>query len=156
APNGTLALTGKLSGRGADFSADAQSLGEVAALDAALGTGGFSGARSLRLRGPGDLVIGTAASESIDARSVALTADQGAVVVNGTIVSHGISGGSITLSARDEVVVNGVLDARPATSGEMNGSLELRSSQGGVLIGTAATLAAYDPSVGVQSDADGA
>src|SRR5262249_7126151 len=91
----------------------------------------------------------------ITARSVALTADQGRVEVDGSIVSHAASGGSITLSASNNVVVNGTLDASPAAAGDMNGHIELRTANGGFLIGSGATLAAYDPSTPVQSDADG-
>jgi filamentous hemagglutinin len=155
AANGSIHFAAQLTGRGADFSADAQSLGDFAALETALKTGGFTGERYMRLRGPGDLVVGAGDAESIVGRSVSLTADQGQVVVDGTITSHATAGGSITLAARDNVVVNGTLDARSTSAGEQNGHIELDTTNGGVLIGSAATLAAYDSSVPVQANSDG-
>src|SRR5262249_54637613 len=93
-------------------------------------------------------------SSAIDARSVALTADQGRIVVDGSITSHATAGGAITLSASSDVVVNGVLDARPA-AGDMNGKIELRTDQGGIFIAPTATIEAFNPGVAQQSLADG-
>lgn len=155
AANGTADLSGRFRGSNADVSIDAQSLGNVAALEAALVAGGFTGEWTLRLRGPGDLVVPAGAANTITARSVSLTADQGSIDVEGTIRSASASGGSITLSALDNVVVNGTLDARPQASAQMNGQIELATEQGDVLVGPGATLEAYDSSVAVQSVADG-
>jgi filamentous hemagglutinin len=155
AANGTANLTGQLRGSNADVSVEAQSLGSVPALEAALIAGGFTGDWNLRLRGPGDLLVPTGAANAITGRSVSLTADQGNVDVEGTITSGSASGGSITLSASNDVIVNGTLDARPQTSSQMNGQIELASEHGDVLVGSGATLEAYNPAVAVQSVADG-
>ena len=148
-------MNGKLLGSNADISVDAQSLGNVPALEAALVAGGFTGDWSFRLRGPGDIDVPTGAANAIVGRSVSLTADQGNIDVEGTITSNSASGGSITLSALNNVTVNGTLGARPEASGQMNGQIELATEQGGVFVGSGATIEAYNPSVAVQSVADG-
>jgi filamentous hemagglutinin len=153
AVHGQIDLNGTLLGRSADISADAQSLGDSAALEASLVSGGFTGNWTLHLRGPGDLLVG--ASDAIVARAVSLSADQGNVDVEGSIGSSSHAGGFITLAAQNNVIVNGTLDARPKANGDANGQIELFSQQGGVLVGSGATIEAYDPSVSVQSMADG-
>jgi filamentous hemagglutinin len=155
AANGSINLNGTMSGSNADVSVDAQSLGNAPALEAALVAGGFTGDWNLRVRGPGDLVVPTGTANAIVGRSVSLTADQGNVDVEGTITSNSASGGSITLSAGNNVIVNGTLDARPQSSGQMNGQIELETEHGAVLVGSGATIEAYDPSVAMQSAADG-
>ena len=155
AANGSINLNGSLLGSNADVSVDAQSLGNAPALEAALVAGGFTGDWNLRLRGPGDLVVPTGTANAIVGRSVSLTADQGNIDVEGSITSDSASGGSITLSAGNNVVVNGTLDARPQSSSQMNGQIELTSENGGVMVGSAAIIEAYDPSVATQSVADG-
>ena len=155
AASGAINLSGGMLGNSADVSVDAQSLGNVPALEAALVAGGFTGDWNLRLRGPGDLVVPTGTANAIVGRAVSLTADQGNVDVEGTISSNSVSGGSITLSAGNNVVVNGTLDARPQSASQMNGQIELASENGGVLVGSGATIEAYDPSVATQSVADG-
>ena len=155
AATGSINLNGTMSGSNADVSMDAQSLGNAPALEAALVAGGFTGDWSLRVRGPGDLVVPAGTANAIVGRSVSLTADQGNVDVEGTITSNSASGGSITLSAGNNVIVNGMLDARPQSSGQMNGQIELETEHGDVLVGSGATIEAYDPSVAMQSLADG-
>jgi len=155
AADGAIDLNGRLQGRSADVDVDGHSLGNPTALESALVGGGFTGDWSLRLRGPGNLDVAAGAANTINARSVSLTADQGSVDVQGTIVSNSASGGSITLSALNDVIVGGTLDARPKASGQMNGQIELATVQGRVLVGPTATIEAYDPAVAVQSAADG-
>ena len=155
AATGSINLNGTISGSNADVSMDAQSLGNAPALEAALVAGGFTGDWSLRVRGPGDLVVPTGTANAIVGRSVSLTADQGNVDVEGAITSNSASGGSITLAAGNNVIVNGTLDARPQSSGQMNGQIELASENGDVFVGSGATIEAYDPSVPMQSAADG-
>jgi filamentous hemagglutinin len=155
AANGSINLNGSLLGSNADVSVDGQSLGNAPALEAALVAGGFTGDWNLRLRGPGDMVVPTGTENTIVGRSVSLTADQGNVDVEGSITSNSASGGSITLSAGNNVIVNGTLDARPQSSGQMNGQIELATENGAVLVDSGATIEAYDPSVATQSLADG-
>ena len=155
AANGSITLNGSLLGTNADISIDAQSLGSAPALEAALVSGGFTGDWNLRLRGPGDLVVPTGTANAIVGRSVSLTADQGNIDVEGSITSNSASGGSIALSAGNNVTVNGTLDARPQSSGQKNGQIELATEHGGVFVGSDATIEAYDSSVATQSLADG-
>jgi hypothetical protein len=152
APLGTVNLAGTLRGQGADFSADALAIGNFGLLNGSLGAAGFTGARNYRLRGEGDLVIGTAANESVSGSSVTLTADRGSVMVNGSIASHSADGGSIVLAAHNDVTVTGSLDVTPAQAGDRNGSIALQSDQGRVLVQASATLAA----VGGATTAHGA
>jgi filamentous hemagglutinin len=153
ATQGSIGLNGTLLGRNAAINADARSLGNVSSLETALVNGGFSGDWSLRLRGAGDLTV--ASGVAISGRSVTLTADQGGIDVEGTISSSSHAGGAIGLWARDNIIVNGTLDARPNASGDANGQIELATSQGAVRVGSSAVIEAYDPTTPTQSLADG-
>ena len=153
ATQGAIDLGGTLLGRDAAVSADALSLGNLTALEAALAGGSFSGDWNLRLRGAGDVTVG--AGIAISARSVSLTADQGSIDVEGSIAASSHAGGSIGLWAQGNVTINGTLDARPRASGDANGQIVLSTSQGGVLVGSGATIEAYDGATPVQSLADG-
>ena len=155
AANGNLGLIGQLLGRDASVNLDAQSLGNVPALESALVTGGFTGDWTLRLRGAGDIDVPAGAERAITARSVSLTADQGNIDVDGRITTASLAGGTITLSASNNIIVDGLLDARPQTGGENNGQILLESTQGRVVVSAAATIEAFDPATPVQSAADG-
>jgi filamentous hemagglutinin family protein len=155
APGGAIGLNGQLIGNNADISVDGRSLSNVGALETALVSGGFTGAWNLHIRGPGDLIVPAGGASAITGRSVSLTADQGNIDVEGTLTSRNASGGSITLSASNDLIVNGTLDTRPQASGQLNGQIELTTERGRVLIGSGATLEAYDPTAAVQSVADG-
>jgi filamentous hemagglutinin family protein len=155
APNGALNLLGALSGRDANVTLDGQSLGNFAALESSLAAGGFSGNWNVRQRGAGDLLIPAGSNSAIDGRSINLSADAGSIDVEGTITSNAPAGGAITLSALNDVTVNGTLDARPTSAGDMNGEIELATVRGGVFVSGGATIEAYSSGVALQSAADG-
>ena len=97
-------------GAGGGFALDAGSLpgGDLAPLDAALNAGGFTTARSHRVRSGDVLVSGLAT-----ARTYEVSADNGALTVTGTLDASGVTGGSINLSANGNLTVasGALLDA---------------------------------------------
>ena len=137
APGGTVSVAGKLLGngtQGATFSVDAQSFGNFAALDQELNSGGFSGGRSFRLRGAGDLVVAAGAGNALTAHDVALEADHGNIEVDGLIDASGPSGGSVLLAAAGNVVVNGTIDAQGTGNGQNGGTVQLETTGGSMLL----------------------
>jgi hypothetical protein len=137
APGGTVSLGGLLkgtggSGTGASANIDAQAFGAFGALDQLLSSGGFAGAWTVRERGPGDLVL--AAGSTITANNVSLEADQGGITVNGLIDAVGTQGGSVNLAAANNLIVNGTIDAHSTLAGQSGGTVQLETTQGGVLL----------------------
>jgi filamentous hemagglutinin family protein len=135
APTGSVTADGTLTGTGAkqggSFSIDAGDFGHggFAGLSVAVGSGGFTGSQSYRLRGSNDrgpsgdgadddIVV----SSTITAQNVLLEADSGHIGVGGAIDASGSSGGTVTLSAANGITLasSGVIDAR-GTSPEGNG-----------------------------------
>lgn len=111
AAQGALALHGALKGGNsgdAAFNLDALGLvdaqgnttNSVAALDAALNEGDFSGSRNYRLRS-GDVVVDGVAK----ARSYSVSADAGSITVSGLVDASGDTGGNIELRAANDVVL---------------------------------------------------
>lgn len=131
---GTVLVNGRLTGTGAtgqggSFAIDAQQF-NFGTLNAALNAAGFSGGRTLRLRGPGDLVVAAGRANTVTANDVSLEADQGSVIVNGLIDAAGTQGGRVTLAAADNVILNGGIDAHATLAGQRGGTVQLES--GGV------------------------
>ena len=161
AAEGAVAVDGTLAGvgtaaAGASFSIDAQNFGDFGALNRLLNTGGFAGTRTVRLRGPGDLVVAAGAANAVDAHSVSLEADQGGISVDGLIAASGASGGSVTLAARDSVNVSGSIDAQAQSSGGTGGSVILESAGGGLSLGAGATIAVGGGGPAVDGSSAGA
>ncbi len=98
----TLRARGGAGGTAGTFSLDVGSLASMAALDGALNDGGFTGARSFRVR-LGDVSVDGLAT----ARSYALSADQGSITVTGAgqIDAPGATGGTIRLAAHGSVTL---------------------------------------------------
>lgn len=144
APQGRAELAGTILGssaepsRGAEFMLDARQFASLGAIGTLLADGSFSGARDIRLRGPGDLRL--AAGERIRAQRVSLVADQGSVSVAGEIDARGPDGGSVRLYALGDVLVSGTIRAQAESSAGSGGRIELGSTAGGVDLRTAATL----------------
>ena len=136
---GVLTGTGA-SGQGASFSIDAQNFGDFGALNRLLNTGAFSGSRSLRLRGAGDLVVASGSANAITANHVSLEADQGRVIVDGVIDASGVRGGSVILAAADDLILNGTIDARATGAGQGGGSVQLETAQGRMLLNSASSI----------------
>ena len=146
AAQGTATLGGALVGggtaaAGASFRIDAQNFGDFGALNELLNTGGFTGTRAVRLRGPGDLVVAAGGTNAIGAHDVSLEADQGGITVNGVIDASGAQGGSVNLAARDNVIVNGSIDAQATSAGGTGGTVVLETASGGLDFSAGATIA---------------
>jgi filamentous hemagglutinin len=143
APGGTVSLGGALKGTGgsgtaASVSIDAQGFGDFGVLDQLLNSGGFAGEWTLRQRGPGDLVL--AAGSTITANSVSLEADQGGITVNGLIDAAGAQGGSVTLVAANDLIVNGAIDAHATLAGQRGGTVQLETAQGAMLLNNGSSI----------------
>lgn len=110
------------------FSVDVLDLGNFSAVNTALNDGGFFAERELRQRGTGDLVVG--AADIVRAHGVSLTADQGNVSVNGVIDARGASGGDVVLSAQDRVNVSGSILASANTAAGKGGDVAVRATAG--------------------------
>ncbi|MEJ2687263.1 MAG: filamentous hemagglutinin family protein, partial [Gammaproteobacteria bacterium] len=147
APQGEVRLSAAdLAGQGGSghaqgsFQLDAATVDDLLGLNIRLDAAGFTAARSLRVR-TGDVLLNGITSGLIHAHRVSVTADGGAITVKGSagvpvIDASGDVGGSVTLSARDDVVLdsNAVVDAHATAAGAKGGSVALRSSQGGVTV----------------------
>jgi hypothetical protein len=126
-PGGRVSIAGKLRGsaaagqRGAAFSLDAGALPSFSDLNQALESGGFTDAREIRLRGPGQ-DIRLEDTQRISAHDVALRSDQGAVSVAGAVGLPGddshAAGGVIQLLGGAGLVLQGTasIDARTAAA----------------------------------------
>ena len=143
APNGNVALGGTVKGAGganspgANLTVMAQSLDFSSLLNTAT-TGGLTGDWDLRLRGPGDLVVGT--GDHLRASSVTLTADQGSVRVLGGIDVSSDLGGEIGLIAQQDVEVAGSLATSALARSDRGGAITLESAAGGVYVDSGAVL----------------
>ena len=133
---GTLAMTsaqavrldGNLRGDGgASFTLDTGSIPSFATLASKLAAGGFTGDLSVRLRS-GDLTIDGVTRAS----SFAVAADAGSITVTGTIDVGGAAGGTIALSARQDLTVaaGASLSANAGDAAERSGLIELSSADG--------------------------
>jgi filamentous hemagglutinin family protein len=121
-------LVGAGSGaQGAALAVDAQGF-DFGALNGALNTGGFSGTRTFRLRGPGDLVV--AAGDTVTAHAVSLEADQGGIDVQGAINASGSQGGSVLLAASGNLTLGGSIDAHATAAGGAGGRVALETAAG--------------------------
>jgi filamentous hemagglutinin family protein len=104
--NGAVALNGIVTGNATGgftsggFTLRAGTLGNFAALNAALDTGGFFGARSFEI-GQGDLTVGS----GVTAQTVSIALDGGSLTVDGTINASQGSAGSISLAASDNLTL---------------------------------------------------
>lgn len=97
---GTL-VGGAENGRAGTFRLDVGSIGSIDAISQKLEAGQFSEERNLRIRN-GDVVVGGV----VNTRNFLLSTDRGSIGVTGTIDASGVTGGSITLAARDSVTVS--------------------------------------------------
>lgn len=145
APSGTVSLGGSLTGTGAvglgaTFNIDAQQLGDFGALNRIVNAGGFSGGRSVRLRGAGDLVVAAGSANAITANSVSLEADQGRIIVDGLIDAAGAQGGTVTLAAANDLIVNGTIDAHATMAGQRGGTVQLETTQGQMLLNSGSSI----------------
>lgn len=151
----SISLAGGMNGRArassdsGRFSADALGLGNLSVLNSALNGGGFFSELDLRQRGAGDLIV--AAGDTVRAHEVSLTADQGSVLVNGVIDARGASGGDVTISAQDTVSLSGSILANATAATGDGGDVALRAVTGAALAGGSL----IDVSAGADSDEAG-
>lgn len=106
APNGSFTAAGTLLGTASadgvagSFSADIGNLPSYDAIRDDLLAGGFFQSQSFRLRSGNMTLDGTTKTNNLS-----FSADQGSITVSGTIDASGTTGGSVTLTARDSVIV---------------------------------------------------
>ncbi|MFZ4696248.1 MAG: hypothetical protein ACOYMV_14105, partial [Verrucomicrobiia bacterium] len=146
---GTVSVDGTLAGQAGaagsangTFSLDVGSLPSLAALEAKLGAGSFSESQSLRVR-TGNLAV----DGSVIARGFTASADQGDLLVTGSVDAHGTRGGKIALYANGGITLaNGATlsvagDALDAAGKAGTVNLETRGAGGGVVsIGTGSSI----------------
>jgi hypothetical protein len=143
APAGTLTLAGTIRGAGgtgaagAGLTVSAQNF-DFPALVAAGSAGGFTGAWNFELQGSGDLVLPS--GTNINASSVQLVADQGAVRTFGNINASSAQGGSITLIAQNDLEVGGTLDVMALANANRGGTIDLESESGGIYLDAGSLL----------------
>ena len=101
---------------------DGSGEGSLSPLLASLTAGDFSAEQVIRVR-DGDLLL--AQDESLVARHVALSADQGDLIFAGDIDASGADGGRIELAAGDTLMLSGVLDASANADGGEAGRIAL-------------------------------
>jgi filamentous hemagglutinin family protein len=140
---GTLAASSDSGHRGGEFAVAAGTLEGFAGLNAQLEAGGFTGARSFETRtGDLDLPVGN----TISARQVTLTADQGSVTIAGAIDSSGSGArGSIVVNAGQNLsVADGAsLQANATDSGARGGLIQLTSVAGTLTLAPGASVSAH-------------
>lgn len=123
----------------------ARQLQDFAGLNTRLTAAGITGGRTFQLS-EGDLVIG----DEVKARHIDISLDGGSLQVNGRIDASGEQVGSIRLSARDALRVDGTLDAHGSTlrvdsygkiiDSPNRATIELTSATGGLQLGAASAL----------------
>lgn len=123
----------------------ARQLQDFSGLNTRLTAGGITGGRTFQLS-EGDLLIG----DEVKARNVDVSVDGGSLQVNGRIDASGEQVGSIRLSARDVLRIDGTLDAhgsalRVDSYGKIIDSpnramIELTSANGSVQLGAASSM----------------
>lgn len=122
-------------GEGARFELDVNNLADFSALNTTLNQGEFDGARSVRVR-TGDLTV--AASDTVSAHDIKLSADSGKLTVRGEINADGDEGGNIQLYSGDRLTLEGgaKLSARALQDKRDGGTVTLGStSEDAVLAG---------------------
>jgi filamentous hemagglutinin family protein len=134
--NGTLRGSGGAGATGGSLSVIAQSL-DFSGLVATATAAGMTGALALHERGSdpnGSGSFALAAGSTIKAANVELTADQGSITIDGTIDASSPSGGAITLSAQNDIVINGSLIAMATGDAARGGEVQLTTPAGGVYL----------------------
>ncbi|MBI5462534.1 MAG: filamentous hemagglutinin family protein [Gammaproteobacteria bacterium] len=145
AAHGALNVGGALNaqagqgGRGGEARLDADDLGNVSALNTVLNSAGFDAQRELRQRS-GDIVI--AATDTVTAQDIQITADTGAIDVAGSLDASGNDGGRIQLNADQNlnIATTARLDASANVTSGDGGRVDLRSQNGGVFLDTGSVI----------------
>lgn len=101
-------------GDGARVEVDTGTLASFSALNAAFSSGGFDGARSVRVR-DGDVVV--AATDTVKAHDIRIAVDGGKLDVKGELDASGEDAGRIELFAQGDVKVSAGAQLRAQSSG---------------------------------------
>ena len=107
------------------------------------------------------LAAGSGGANAVTASQVELEADQGSVLVDagGRIDASGAQGGSVTLAAANDVIVNGAIDAHATLAGQSGGTVTLESGDAAASTGTSQILVNAGSTINVSGagpSADGA
>ncbi|AEF99359.1 filamentous haemagglutinin family protein [Methylomonas methanica] len=137
--NGTLAANGGSKSQGGRAVIDSGSLsGGFDALNQPLAAGGFSGGIDFRLRN-GDIVLSE--GQTVAAHDIKLTADSGAITVEGMLNASDVQGGSVELNAEDNLTLAATANILANSTGtdQAGGkvqfaSLDLQSDGAGIAI----------------------
>ncbi len=152
APAGTVALAPGtlLRGAGGALQLDVGSADSLGALAGVINAGGFERAQAYRVR-HGDVALGAGAK--LRAAEVEVTADQGSLVIDGTVIADGDSGGSITLQAQRDLTVGDAarLSARALDGGGAGGEIYLASRAGTLNIGGQFDVSGRDDAANVSN-----
>jgi filamentous hemagglutinin len=132
---GTLLAAAEPGARGGRVLIDAAQVDQLGSL--LQGLGDFTDRLAIRQRGAGDLNF--AAGTTLSAHNVDITADAGSVLVD-SIDASGGAGGDVRLAARDSVIVSGRIDASARDAEGRGGSVELSSSDGGVILASGSVV----------------
>ena len=129
--------TGKR-GEGARIDLDVNTLADFSALNMALNTGGFDGARTLRIRS-GDVSV--AAADMVKAKDVHIAVDGGKLDVAGHIDASGEDAGRIGLYAQSNVNVlaGAQLDAFATGALKSGGKVEITTISGSLNLAAGST-----------------
>jgi filamentous hemagglutinin len=145
AVSGNLQLQGQLDGRasgtgkGGSLEMDVQALPSVVAVDQQ--AQGFSQSRSYRVRN-GDVAVDGKGAQALAAEKVAVTADQGAITVSGTINANSDKQGSISLNANGDITLesSAQLIATSSKAGAEGGKVMLATQSGALNLNQGSTI----------------
>jgi filamentous hemagglutinin len=145
ATSGDLQLQGQLDGRalgtgkGGSLEVDVKALPSVVAVDQQ--AQGFSQSRSYRVR-TGDVSVDGTGAQSLTAKQVNVTADQGAINVAGTINANSDKQGSISLNANGDVTLqsSAQLTANSSKAGAEGGKVMLATQNGALNLNQGSTI----------------
>jgi len=125
--NGSLEAGGSSKSQGGSVVIDSGSLsGGFDALNQQLAAGGFTGGIDVRLR-TGDIMLSD--GQTIDAHSIKLTADSGALTVAGALDASDVQGGSVELNAEDNLTLAATANVLANATGtdQAGGNVQLTS-----------------------------
>jgi filamentous hemagglutinin family protein len=122
---------GSVSGTGGSFTLDTLQLtdADVSGLITTLASGGFTQSVDLRAR-QGSMDI--ASTDTLTAQNIKLTSDNGAINVSGVLNASGAQGGDVELYARNNVEINGKINAQATAVGAQGGDVLLNSAGGNI------------------------
>jgi len=155
APKGKFAWNGSISADSGALSLDVNNLGDFSALNSKLAGAGFSQSLNLEQHS-GDINI--AATDQIKANQFELAADQGKIVVNGTIDTSGAQADSVSIYGHDGISLgsSAKILATTNTADSNGGSVTLdtvhRDDTNSGLLDLSAKGALIDVSGGLNGD----